>query len=90
MITRAPVEYNVKWKDGDLLFDYYDKQDFCDKLRDSSYPALEIVDFIGDEATDEFNEVMDYLAVLTFFAANLGVYWEELCSDYSEKYEWFD
>ncbi len=88
LIEKVPNSINTLW-DDELLISDFDRDDFCSKLRDDLYPPAEIVDFIGgDYATDDFNAVMDYLIVMTIIAADCGVYWEDICGDYCEKYEW--
>lgn len=87
VVRKVPEKIDTMW-DGELILESYSKDNFVSRLKDDSYPPPEIVDFIGDDSTDDFNELMDYLIAITIISTDYEVFWEDVCKDLYEKYEW--
>lgn len=85
VLDNMPSEIKLKCCD-ELIVNEYDKEKFFEKMKIGDYAPEDFVDFIGDESTEEFNNLMDDFIVLSIVAANMGICWSDIDDEWQEKY----
>lgn len=85
VLDNLPSEIKLMCCDEPIVNEY-DKEKFFEKMKKGEYAPADFVDFIGDESTEEFNNLMDDFIILSIVAANMGVYWSDIDEEWQEKY----
>lgn len=85
VLDNMPSEIKVTYLDEPIVNEY-DKEKFYEKMKIGEYAPADFVDFIGDESTEEFDNLMDDFIILSIIAARMGVYWSDIDDEWQDKY----